>query len=280
MFHVNPMTVKDCCLLAVRIASALAMLQCSDLRAQSSRPTLNPKVNYFLSDADEPGVVGQAQIARRAPGAGTYQAVEVRGPKGMGVALAQEGQFLHDLQAPVKVAMLVGAVYRVRITGIPLRPGEELYPTIEVIDRVYAPLGREHRYPIPIVIEEEDLRAALSGNLVTRVIYLEDSENAEPIAVSPGEQKLLDVGPTDNALKVADQFGRPVAILRIGSRVPANMQGDLTDFLYGCPPWLPVAPVPSREVLQEKSLYPEAPVEAGQGLQKLNHLPEPRLPPG
>jgi hypothetical protein len=216
-----------------------------------------PNVHYFLDAKGEPGVVAGAAIARRVPGVGTYQAVEVSGPQGVQVALAQDGQFLHTLNAPVKVGMIVGAVYRVRVTGIPFRPGEELYPSIEIIDRVHAPSGREHRFPIPILLEAGDLRAALDGALVTRVIYLEDNEIAEPIATKPGTQTVLDVGPMDNALKAADQLGRPVAILRIGSRVPANLQGNLTEFLYGCPPWIPVATAPSTDAMVEKGLWPK-----------------------
>ncbi len=81
--------------------------------------------------------------------------------------------------------MLVGSVYRLRVTNIPLRPGEELYPTVEVIDRMYAPRGREHRFPIPVVLDKEDLWRALDGAMVVRVIYLEDSQNALPQADEP-----------------------------------------------------------------------------------------------
>ena len=263
-----------------RCGIALAAIACAlpspPLLAQAKQL---PNVHYFLDAKGEPGVVAGAAIARRVPGVGSYQAVEVSGPKGVQVALAREGQFLHTLEAPVKVGMMVGAVYRVRVTGIPFRPGEELYPTIEVIDRVHAPVGREHRFPIPVVLEEADLRAALDGSLVTRVIYLEDNELAEPVAKSPNSQTVLDVGPMDNALKAADQMGRPVAILRIGSRVPANLHGDLTEFLYSCPPWIAVATAPSREAMVEKGLWPETiPVEPS----KLRNEPpvndEPRTP--
>ncbi len=263
-----------------RCGIALAAIACAlPSPALLAQVTQLPNVHYFLDAKGEPGVVAGAAIARRVPGVGTYQAVEVSGPKGVQVALARDGQFLHTLEAPVKVGMIVGAVYRVRVTGIPFRTGEELYPTIEVIDRVHAPTGREHRFPIPVVLDEGDLRAALDGALVTRVIYLEDNELAEPVATQPDTQSVLDVSPMDNALKAADQLGRPVAILRIGSRVPRNLQGDLTEFLYGCPPWIPVATAPSRPAMLEKGLWPETiPTEPS----KLRNEPpesiEPRLP--
>jgi hypothetical protein len=259
------------------LAVVALALPCPALLAQKRQL---PNVHYFLDAKGEPGVVAASQIARRVPGVGSYQAVEVSGPKGVQIALARDGQFLHTLEAPVKVGMLVAAVYRIRVTGIPFRPGEELYPTIEVIDRLHAPVGREHRFPIPVVLEESDLRAALDGALVTRVIYLEDNEIAEPVAMPPGSQTVLDVGPMDNALKSADQMGRPVAILRIGSRVPANLQSDLTEFLYGCPPWIPVAPAPSRQGLVEKGLWPEAlPVEPTEMRSERPEQDEPRTPP-
>lgn len=216
-----------------------------------------PKVHYLLDARDPPGMVASAQAARVPSAVGSFQPLSISGPEGVQVALARDGQFLPTLQAPVTTAMMVGAVYRFRVTNIPLRPGAELYPTVEVIDRVCAPEGREHRFPIPVVLTEEDLRNALQGALITRVIYVEDSEVAEPIAVAPGDQRTTDVGPTDNALQVADQLGRPVAILRIGSRVPNNLQGDLMSFLYGCPPWIPLPPVLNNEEFMRRG-WPEA----------------------
>ncbi len=265
--------LRRCGLAAAVIAFAIH----SPALLAQSKPL--PNVHYFLDAKGEPGVVAGAAIARRVPGVGSYQAIEVSGPKGVQVALAREGQFLHTLEAPVKVGMIVGAVYRVRVTGIPFRPGEELYPTIEVIDRVHAPSGREHRFPIPVVLEESDLRSALDGALVTRVIYLEDSEIADPIAVPPNAQTVMDVGPMDNALKSADQLGRPVAILRIGSRVPANLQGDITDFLYGCPPWIPVATAPNRAAMLGQGLWPETPpIEPSKMRSEPPENNEPRTP--
>ena len=204
-----------------------------------------------------PGQVASAQVARRMPGVGTFQAVSITGPKGVQVGLARDQQFLEPIDAPVTTGMLVGGVYRFRVTKIPLRPGRELYPTVEIIDRINAPAGREHRFPIPVVLTMEDLDLALEGALVTRVIYLEDSENAEPLAASPGEQRTFEANPYDNALKMADQFGRPVAILRIGSRTPATLTGDLNNFLYGCPPWIPLPTAPDRARMIKDGMWTE-----------------------
>jgi hypothetical protein len=244
----------------VRFALSLVMCTligdrfCATLQAQSI-PT---NANYLLRSDLPPGAVGAAQASRRTPAQGYFQPVQVSGPKGLSVALAQDGQFLPLLEAPVRAGMLVGHVYRIKVSGIPGYEGEELFPTIEVIDRVYAPVGREHRFPIPVVLEEEDLRAALSGELVTRVIYLEDAETAEPVADSPGQQRVIDVAGLDDPLQAADQLGRPVAIVRIGSRTP-DFSSDLNDFLYGSPPWLPIKPIPERQKLIDNNLWPATP---------------------
>jgi len=254
--------------------------------AQTAAIARLPKVTYLNSADAAPGVVGADRLTHGGPVVGFFQPVEVSGPEKVEIALAHEGRFLPPLPAPVKVGMLVGSVYRLRVTNIPLRPGEELYPTIEVIDRLYAPRGREHRFPIPVVLEREDLLQALDGAMVVRVIYLEDSQVASPSADEPGSQRVTDVAGTDNALQVADQLGRPMAILRIGSRVPTNLQNDLSGFLYNCPPWLPLPPVPTQAGLVNAGLMAPSPVaqDANTMPQDANALrrqtlpSEPRLP--
>ncbi len=211
---------------------------------------------YYPQDARQaPGSIGAAQVARGLPGMGVFQPISLRGPDGLKIALAQDGDFLPLLDAPVNVGMIVGAVYRFQVAGIPLRPGTELFPTLEIIDHVHAPTNRAHRFPIPIVLTREDLDLALRGALITRVIYLEDNDIADPEGTSPEYQITTTVGPTENALQVADQLGRPVAILRIGSRLPPS-HGDLSQFLFGCPPWMPLPPLPQREQLIESGMWP------------------------
>ena len=90
-----------------------------------------------------------------------------------------------------------------------------------------------------------------------RVIYLEDSEVAEPVDTSGKPQRVLDISPNQNALRTADQLGRPVAILRMGSRVPNVTQGqDWLEFLYHCPPWTTLKPIPTKQMLIDEGRWP------------------------
>jgi hypothetical protein len=93
------------------------------------------------------------------------------------------------------------------------------------------------RFPIPIELTQPDLELALAGRFVTRVIYLEDPQHPVP-AHDGGTQLWFDANPGDNPLHVADSLGRPVAILRIGGRLPLDPQQPDAAFMYGSPPHL------------------------------------------
>lgn len=195
-----------------------------------------PGVHYLHQGIMPPGAIGRMQLARGGPVAGFFQPVELRAPKGTSISLAEEGGFTQLQPAPVKAGLLIGQVYRLRVTGIPFRPGMEVFPTVEVIDRLYAPRGQEQRFPIIVELSEEDLSLAVDGKFVTRVIYLEDPYTALPVPEDPSRQSWFEAGPGHDPLAVADQLGRPMAILRMGARLPDHAMGPDMSFLFGCPP--------------------------------------------
>jgi hypothetical protein len=68
------------------------------------------------------------------------------------------------------------------------------------------------------------------------VVYLEDSQKPLPQA-QPGRTQLwFEAAPGQDPLVEADVLGRPVAILRMGARLPDRQTGVDAAFLYGCPP--------------------------------------------
>ena len=113
--------------------------------------------------------------------------------------------------------------------------GEEVYPTIELINRLYPPVGEELRFPVPIELTQEDLELALAGKFITRIIYLEDPRAAYARQEDPNFQYTVPAGPKDDPLVMADRLGRPMAILRIGGRVPVDVENPDPDFLYHSP---------------------------------------------
>lgn len=193
-----------------------------------------PPVHFNHAGVMIPGAIGSQRLERGGPLPGYFQPVEISAPQGTIIATAEGGQFVSPQAAPMKLGLLIGMVYRLRVTGIPHNPGMEVFPTIEVIDRLYPPCGMEFTFPIPIELTQEELEMALDGKFVTRVIYLEQPESSIPAAQQPGEQSYFEVGEGESPIDMADILGRPMAILRMGARVP-DAGGPDDAFMYGSP---------------------------------------------
>ena len=116
----------------------------------------HPLVNGHLP----PGVVGDTRLQSQHPIAGYFQPVKFSGPEGTRFSLPQ-GAAMAASESNLMAGLLIGSVYRFRITEIPDAPGAELFPTLELIDRTYPPPGLATLYPIPINLDQVDLDAAL-----------------------------------------------------------------------------------------------------------------------
>ena len=179
------------------------------------------RVVHYQHSADMPaGMVAAEQLRRGGALGGYFQPVEVRLPDGGSVAVETPGGYAAPTVGGVKAGLLIGPVYQFKVTGLPDRPGAEVYPTVEVINRLYPPPGLAWTFPIPVHLTAQELAFALDGKLVTRVIYLEDPGQALPVQDSPTFQRYFEVAAGQDPLRIADQLGRPMAILRIGSRIP------------------------------------------------------------
>lgn len=243
--------------IALVILCVLATLLGGVAQAQTTYSPLPRNNHPLIRDDFPPGMIGSIQLQRKPELRGVWQAVELRCPDGVKVNVGDAGTFSADIPQPARLAVLVGAVYRLRLTGLPGGEDVELYPTLEIIDRTHPPAEREHRFPIPVELDETDLSDAAAGELITKVIYLEDSEIAEPVDTSNKPQRVLDIGAAQDALETADRMGRPVAILRIGSRVPNVSEGqDWERFLFGCPPWSTLKAIPTKQQLIEEGKWP------------------------
>jgi hypothetical protein len=196
-------------------AFSAALLCPALLTAQQGAP------HYFHSADLPPGVVGRGQALRGGPTPGYFQPVEIRGPKGVLISPAVNGAFQEGKSESVLAGMLIGGVYRFKVSRIPDRETEEVFPTVEVVSRLHPPPGQALRFPIPIELTLEELGLAAQGRYVTRVIYLEDPHRALPIRQEAnGPQPYFEAPAAQDALRLADELGRPMAILRMGSRVP------------------------------------------------------------
>lgn len=179
-----------------------------------------------------PGAIGNLRLVRGGPLSGYFQPVRIQAPEGAWISLVEEGNCSNTAEGHLLVGMLIAPVYRLKVSNFSPPAGVEVYPTIEIIDRLYPPAGLAQRYPIPIELTREELQMAADGMFVTRVIYVENPNQALPIDGSKDDhQQWVEVPRGADPLAIADEMGRPVAILRIGGRVPnGSMAAD------ACPP--------------------------------------------
>ncbi len=198
---------------------------------------------HFQDRADlPPGTVGLRQLERGGPRPGYFQPVLVSAPKGSTISVAQENDFDPRGKNQFLAGMLIGHVYRLKVTGVKFHEDAEIFPTIELLDRLYPPPGQAVRFPVPVELTEEELQMAVAGQFVTRVIYVENPRTALPVQDHPPTQRYFEAAPGEDPLQAADRLGRPIAILRMGSRVPTT--ADDERFNYRNPPLIPIeAPV-------------------------------------
>ncbi len=177
-----------------------------------------------------------ASFARLQGVKGVMQPVEWILPKGVGVEVALEGSFASDANNKGLFAVEVGRVYRFKITGVPGREKEALYPTLELIGRLNPPKGKEWDFPIEIEVPSIDLENALNGSFVTRVIFVENSENPADVDSDANRENLtFDVPGGVDPVVAASTRGRPLAILRLGTRAPNGAPTAEDPFFFGLP---------------------------------------------
>ncbi|MFM7109447.1 MAG: hypothetical protein ACKOZU_12775 [Planctomycetaceae bacterium] len=145
------------------------------------------------------------------------QPVEIRGPEGALLAIETAEGWSPLRPGPLRVGLVVGQAYRLRVGGLAHREGLELFPSIRPLARLDVPPGMAWRFPVEVVIDDDDLRAAADGAHVRRIVYLA-CESDRPDVVPAG---WFDVRPGDDALDVARTLGEPVAEVVIGDRLPS-----------------------------------------------------------
>ena len=74
----------------------------------------------------------------------------------------------------------------------------------------------------------------MNDQMVTKVIYLEQPQVATPSRQVDGRSHVESLGVEVNLLEAADQRGRPIAILRIGGRIPDTNSSE--DEFYSTSP--------------------------------------------
>ncbi len=236
------------------LAAMLAAIAPSLVSAQS--PRLVEGRYQPLDRRVPPGETSAWLAATRSLTPGYVQPVRLELPAGSTASVFSGTRGTETpLGNPAQTGLVVGNVYRFRVTNLPDAPGAELYPTIELVGHLHPPTELKHDFPVRVPLEIDEIRLALAGRLLTKVVYLEQPQLASTLAEGD-EVEVNEVSPRVNVLHEADRRGRPVAILRIGGRVPTAETRTL-DFV-GTPP--PVsASQPTKRAEPPKPDAPTAP---------------------
>jgi hypothetical protein len=147
--------------------------------------------------------------------------VKFVGPDGMQVTWSVGGEGMFDsepLIVPGRSNFPQNAIYRLKFTNIPERPGVELYPTLEVAPTMPQSEAFLDHSTIPVQLSEEDFDQVLAGNYVTKVVYIPDPEFQE-LAIADVETLVSTrLDPGVDPVVEADRRGTILAILRIGNK--------------------------------------------------------------
>ncbi len=155
-------------------------------------------------------------------------------PEGMQVRWEIGERTFNDvpLIVPGRKNFQQGGIYRLKLTNIPNREGVELYPTLEIgpaTPRTEAFLAHN---ALPVQFTPEDFDQVLSGNFVTKVIYLPDPEYQE-LALA-GVETLVStrLEPGVDPVVEADRRGAILGIIRLGNK-DVEMPGSGDDVIRG-----------------------------------------------
>jgi len=201
---------------------AIALCLIGTLSWGFSPEVVAAEANGRLAEYQGPGAIGAPGRLQPGPRPESMlpphvQPVAIRGPEGTLLAIETAEGWSPLAAGPLRLGLVVGQAYRLRIGGIEGREGEELFPSVRILARLGTPPGMEWRFPVEVALDADDLREALAGGLVRRVVYV-SCETDSPDLVPAG---WFDVKPGDDAFEVARTLGDPIAEVVIGNRVPA-----------------------------------------------------------
>ena len=206
-----------------------------------------PKVDALIDSYSAPGVTGRKLLTSGRIRPTTYQPIRIDAPTEAIVSTSDGVGFSEEPYRPV-LGLLVGRAYRFKVSYVTEAEEHNVYPTVELIDSLDAPAGKAQEFPVPIEFTAEEIKLASSGNMVTRVVYLEDPKMSLPATYRRGKaQPYFETDPGTDPLAVADTLGRPIAIVRIGSRTP-EPHGPTSAFLFQSPPMQRYESVPIESV--------------------------------
>lgn len=197
-----------------------------------------------------PGAVAAAGLGGGAGGGagGVPQAkrTEVRfaGPTGMKISWyapnpdGRPGFSPNQLEAPARYNFVQAAIYRLKLSDIPNRPGVDLYPTLEVVPSNAKTDAFLAHSAVPVTFTDEDFEQVASGNFLVKVIYLPDPQFQDVASTGPDEVVSTRLEPGVDPIAEAHKRGSILLIVRLGNidlEAPNTPPMDAPSPYYGKP---------------------------------------------
>ena len=182
------------------------------------------------------------------------------------------------LEAPARYNFPQGNIYRLKLSGIPNRPGANFYPTLEVYPATQATITFLSHGPVPVAFTDEDFEQVRGGNLVTKVIYLPNPTYQDLAAVGGAEEIVSTrLEPGVDPLVEASRRGTILAVVRIGSidlEDPNTPKMNTPSFGPGVPV-NPSQPLPTRGGMVPGTPMPMSPTTGVPAMTVPNGMPSP-----
>lgn len=153
--------------------------------------------------------------------------VKVVAPEGARATFYPGGDVKRTLNTPTPIALRPGYRYHFRLDNLPDMIGVSLFPSIEIRGSLNPPRGFDiSKYPVPIVLNENDLVRIRQGALVTKVLYLEDPNQAIPEQSDPNLPLEINSPNELEAIQEGRDRGRIMVVFRVGEK--SYTQAELT----------------------------------------------------
>jgi len=159
------------------------------------------------------------------PGPAATRRTEVRfaAPAGMKVAWygygpdGRPGFAGNQIEVPGRYNFVQGAIYRLKLSDIPNRPGVDLYPTLEVVPSNYKTDAFIAHSAVPVFFSDEDFDQVASGNFLVKVIYLPFPQYQDIATGGPDEIVSTRLEPGLDPIQEACKRGNILLVVRLGN---------------------------------------------------------------
>ena len=122
------------------------------------------------------------------------------------------------LICPVPHDFPQGNIYRLKLTNIPGHPGKELFPTLEIAPTAARTQAFLAHSSVPVEFTDNDFDQVVSGNFVTKVVYLPNPEFQGTAMSGVGTLVNTQLQPGVDPIIEASKRGAILAVIRVGNK--------------------------------------------------------------